>query len=96
MSIHADVTAPPYTDPCVRPSTTYYYEVESFNPIGVTFTSGRSNEVTANTSPNYQSRIPPTRGAASRSVPLPSTQVEGGNELNLPLTFEEPPGKRSE
>jgi hypothetical protein len=44
MSIHADVTAPPYTDPYVQPSTTYYYEVESYNPIGVT--SGPSNEVT--------------------------------------------------
>jgi hypothetical protein len=45
MSIHADVTAPPYTDPYVHPSTTYYYEVESYNPRGVT--SGPSNEVTA-------------------------------------------------
>jgi hypothetical protein len=47
MSIHADVTAPPYTDPYARLSTTYYYEVESYNPIGVT--SGPSNEVTATT-----------------------------------------------
>jgi len=47
MSIHADITAPPYTDPYARPSTTYYYEVESYNPIGVT--SGPSNEVTVKT-----------------------------------------------
>jgi hypothetical protein len=50
MSIHADVTAPPYTDPYVLPSTTYYYQVESYNPIGVT--SGPSNEV-AVTSPAH-------------------------------------------
>ncbi|HTB20302.1 MAG TPA: hypothetical protein VK708_19395 [Bryobacteraceae bacterium] len=47
MSIHADVTAPPYTDPYARPSTTYYYQVESYNPIGVT--SGPSNEITVTT-----------------------------------------------
>jgi fibronectin type 3 domain-containing protein len=47
MVIHADVTAPPYTDPYALPSTTYYYEVESYNPIGVT--SGPSNEVTVAT-----------------------------------------------
>jgi hypothetical protein len=44
LAIHANVTAPPYTDPYLQPSTTYYYEVESYNPIGVT--SGPSNEVT--------------------------------------------------
>jgi hypothetical protein len=46
MSIHADVTASPYTV-TVRPSTTYYFQVESYNPIGVT--SGPSNQVTATT-----------------------------------------------
>jgi hypothetical protein len=46
LSIHANVTAPPYTA-TVRPSTTYYFEVESYNPKGVT--SGPSNEVTATT-----------------------------------------------
>jgi hypothetical protein len=49
LSIHANVTAPPYTD-TVSPSTTYYFEVESYNPIGVT--SGPSNEVRATTPAN--------------------------------------------
>jgi hypothetical protein len=46
LSIRADVTAPPYTV-AVGSSTTYYFEVESYNPLGVT--SGPSNEVTAKT-----------------------------------------------
>ncbi len=48
MAIQAGVTAPPYTDPYARPSTTYYYEVESYNPLGVV--SATSNQVSA-TSP---------------------------------------------
>jgi hypothetical protein len=47
MSIHADVTAPPYTDPYLQPSNTYYYEVESYNPIGVTSAPGNEITVTA-------------------------------------------------
>jgi hypothetical protein len=46
MSIRADVVAPPY-NVAVRQLTTYYYQVESYNPIGVT--SKPSNEVTAKT-----------------------------------------------
>ena len=30
LSIHAQIAAPPYTDPYAVPSTTYYYEVESY------------------------------------------------------------------
>ena len=46
LSIHANVSGPPYTA-TVRASTTYYFEVESYNPRGVT--SGPSNQVTATT-----------------------------------------------
>ena len=45
MAIQAGVTAPPYTDPYVRPSTIYYYEVEAYNPLGVV--SAPSNQVSA-------------------------------------------------
>jgi hypothetical protein len=48
MSIHAGVTVPPYTDPYLTPSTTYYYSVVAYNPRGVQ--SGPSNQVTV-TSP---------------------------------------------
>ena len=48
MAIQAGITAPPHTDPYVRPSTTYYYEVEAYNPLGVV--SATSNQVSA-TSP---------------------------------------------
>jgi hypothetical protein len=46
MSVHANVTGPPYTD-TVRSKTTYYFTVESYNPRG--YTSAQSNEVTATT-----------------------------------------------
>jgi chitinase len=46
LPIHANVTGPPYTD-TVRPSTTYYFEVESYNALG--YTSGPSNEVSITT-----------------------------------------------
>jgi hypothetical protein len=49
LSIRADVTAPPYTD-TVTKGTTYYFEVESYNPKGIT--SGPSNEVSATTPSN--------------------------------------------
>jgi hypothetical protein len=45
-SIHADVTGPPYTAK-VSPSTRYYFQVESYNPLGVTSAPG--NQVTAKT-----------------------------------------------
>ena len=46
LTIHAQVAAPPYTDPDAYPSTTYYYEVESYE-LGIT--SAVSNEVTVTT-----------------------------------------------
>jgi len=46
LSVHANVTGPPYTD-TVRPSTTYYFQVESYNPLG--YTSGPSNQVSVTT-----------------------------------------------
>jgi hypothetical protein len=46
LSIHAQVAAPPYTDPDAYPSTTYYYEVESYE-LGIT--SAVSSEVTVMT-----------------------------------------------
>jgi hypothetical protein len=46
VSIRADVTAPPYTDPYAQPSTTYYYQVESYNPLGVTSAPGNTVKVT--------------------------------------------------
>lgn len=46
LSIVANVTAPPYTIN-VAPLTTYYFEVESYNPLGAT--SGPSNLVSATT-----------------------------------------------
>jgi len=46
LSIHANVTAPPYTD-TVGAGRTYYFEVESYNPLG--YTSGPSNEITVTT-----------------------------------------------
>ena len=46
LSIQADIAGPPYTR-TVSASTKYYFEVESYNPIGVT--SAPSNEVTART-----------------------------------------------
>jgi fibronectin type 3 domain-containing protein len=47
MSIHANVTGPPYIDPGALLSTTYYYQVESYSPLGVVSTP--SNEVTVAT-----------------------------------------------
>ncbi len=35
MTIRASPTTTSYTDPYASPSTTYYYAVESFNPLGV-------------------------------------------------------------
>ncbi len=45
MSIHASPTTTSYTDSC-RPSTTYYYAVESFNPIGINSAAGPTVQVT--------------------------------------------------
>jgi fibronectin type 3 domain-containing protein len=83
LSIRADVPAPPYAV-AVAPSTTYYYEVESYNPDGVT--SGPSNQVTA-TTPAPIGSIPPSvptnlvvTSVASGSVSLnwtPSTGPAG-------------------
>jgi chitodextrinase len=46
MSVHANVTAPPYTD-TVRPSTTYYFQVESYNSDE--YTSAPGNQVMVTT-----------------------------------------------
>jgi hypothetical protein len=45
LSIHASPTTTSYTDSC-RPSTTYYYAVESFNPIGINSAPSSTVEVT--------------------------------------------------
>jgi chitodextrinase len=47
LSIHANVTNPPYTDTPTAPGTKFYYEVEAFNPLGIDSAPG--NEVTATT-----------------------------------------------
>ena len=79
MSIHADVTAPPYTDPYATPSTTYYYQVESYNPKGIPSVPG--NLVTATSAaPLWQT--PP-------SVPtkLAVTSVVAGSPGSITLNW---------
>jgi hypothetical protein len=78
MSIHANVTGPPYSA-AVSASTTYYFQVESYNPLGVT--SGPSNQVTATSAQSIDSTPP--------SVPtnLAVTGVTAGSPGSITINW---------
>ena len=79
MSVHASLTAPPYTDSAAVLSTTYYYQVESYSPLGVVSTPGNQVTVATPAPPSVPANLVVT-GKIPGSVSLnwtPSTGTGG-------------------